>query len=115
MSNGLLILHLAVGMLLLTLIVRDRLEMRRRMTLVCVGLLVLTGAYNFMTRMTGAPAGWHIMIGVKILLALHTFAMVLLVLRGHDDPAKVELWRRNAFYSAVAVIVIGLYYSNFSR
>lgn len=115
MVNGMLIFHLALGMLLLTLIVRDKIETRKPLALGCAALVVLTGGYNFMTRMAGAPAGWHMMIGVKILLALHTIAMVVLVARGHDDPNKIERWRRNGFYSAVAVILIGLYYSNFAR
>lgn len=77
-------------------------------------LLALTGAHNFMTRMEGAPTGWHAVVGIKILLGLHAITMVLLMARGGVDPAKFARWRRSAAISATVVIAIGLYYSNWA-
>ncbi len=115
MSDAILILHLAAAMMLLWLIVKDQIDEKRGFAMLTALVALATGAYNFMTRMAGAPKGWHILIGIKTLLALHVIVMVFLVARGHDDPHVVERWRRSAFYSSVIVIIIGMYYSNFAR
>lgn len=114
MGNAILILHLALAMLLLWLIVKDQIQDKRGLAVTCALALLASGAYNFMTRMAGAPKGWHIFIGIKTLLALHVIVMVLLIARGHDDPDKLERWRRSAFFTSVVTILIGMYYSNFA-
>ena len=78
-------------------------------------LLVVTGAYNFMTRMSAPPPGWHAAIGVKILLGLHAITMAFLIARGNADAAKIARWKKGGLITAVLTILIGLYYSNFAR
>lgn len=115
MEHSILIVHLMAALVLLWLIFRDRIRTLRGLSVTLALLLLLTGAYNFMTRMVNPPAGWHALIGMKILLALHMISMVLLIARGHSDAQKLERWRRGAFFSGVAVTLIGLYYSNLAR
>lgn len=115
MATGSLHLHLALGIAFLALIWAQKASKLRALTLILALLLLLTGAFNFMTRMTGAPAGWHALIGIKILLALHALSMAVLLARGQTDPAKAARWRKGALISASLAAAIGLYYSNFAR
>ena len=69
MSDAILILHLAAAMMLLWLIVKDQIDEKRGFAMLTALVALATGAYNFMTRMAGAPKGWHILIGIKTLLA----------------------------------------------
>lgn len=115
MDSAVLNIHLGLSFLLLLTFLGNRLQ-RWRMAAVSIALLlVLTGAHNFMTRMTGAPPGWHAAIGIKILLALHVVAMVFLIARGQADAAKIARWRKGALISLLLTMAIGLYYSNFAR
>lgn len=78
-------------------------------------ILLISGAFNFMTRMTNPPAGWHALIGIKILLGLHAITMSFLLARGAGDPAKLARWRKGALGSAAIALLIGLYVSNIMR
>lgn len=115
MEQSILILHLMSALVLLWLIFRDKVRIQRGLSATLAIVLLVSGSYNFMTRMVDPPAGWHALIGIKILLALHMISMVLLLARGDDDVQKLERWRRGAFFSGVAVTLIGLYYSNLAR
>jgi hypothetical protein len=115
MNDAVLYIHLALGLFLLAALAASKIHQWRGGVLAAALLLVLTGAHNFMTRMTGAPKGWHAGIGIKILLALHVIAMVFLIARGTADPAKEARWRKGALASCVIVVLIGLYFSNFAR
>lgn len=114
MTTAVLHLHLALGLLLLALIASARVRRFRALAVAAALLAALTGAFNFMTRMKGAPAGWHAFLGIKILLALHVLAMVFLLARG-AAPEKEARWRKGALASALLVTLIGLYFSNFAR
>lgn len=115
MTTAVLHIHLALGLLILALIASARVRKFRGVAVAAALLAALTGAFNFMTRMKDAPAGWHALIGIKILLALHVIAMVFLLARGADSPEKEARWRKGALVSAILVTLIGLYYSNFAR
>ncbi len=115
MTNAVLHLHLALGLLLLGFIAANRVRKFRGLAVTAALLAALTGAFNFMMRMKDAPAGWHAFIGIKILLALHVIAMVFLIARGTASPEKEARYRKGALASAAAVTLIGLYYSNFAR
>ena len=115
MTTAVLHIHLALGLLILALIASARVRKFRGLAVATALLSALTGAFNFMTRMKDAPAGWHAFIGIKILLALHVIAMVFLLARGADSPEKEARWRKGALVSAILVTLIGLYYSNFAR
>ena len=113
-STSVLHLHLLLAILFLIGLWRTR-NFWPRLSVIAGILLVLTGAHNFMTRMSGPPPGWHAAIGIKILLGLHAITMAFLIARGNADPAKLARWKRGGLISAVLTIIIGLYYSNFAR
>jgi len=115
MTTGILHLHLALALLLFGLSLAGRIPSYRGLSASLAALLLATGAYNFMTRMQGAPPGWHMWIGIKTLLALHVLAIVLLSVRGTASPEKLSRWRKGALISASLTILIGLYFSNFAR
>jgi hypothetical protein len=115
MTTAVLHIHLALALLLVAVFVFGKLRQWRVPSALLAILLLLTGAHNFMTRMKDAPAGWHALIGIKILLALHVIAIVLVVARGGADEAKVARLRKGALASLALTTIIGLYFSNFAR
>jgi len=114
MGEILLYTHLALAFALFGLILFNRVKQFRGLAVVAAILLLLTGAHNFMTRMVGAPQGWHAAIGIKMLLALHVIAVVFLMARG-GTPEKEARWRKSIIASGTVVMLIGLYFSNFAR
>ncbi|MEJ5368472.1 MAG: hypothetical protein WHT08_09150 [Bryobacteraceae bacterium] len=114
MNDALLYVHLALALLLFAVLLANRVRQWRGLAVTAALLLALTGAHNFMTRMKSPPAGWHALVGIKILLALHVIAMVFLLARG-AAPEKERRWRLGALATGVVTMVIGLYYSNFAR
>ena len=53
--------------------------------------LLISGSWNFVTNFLHRPGlapGWHAVFGVKILLALHIFAVALLATKP-DNPRRV--------------------------
>jgi hypothetical protein len=115
MSDASLYLHLALGLGLFGISLARKVRAWRGVALAAVAGLILTGAFNFMTRMKGAPPLWHALIGIKILLALHVVAVVLLITRGTGSPERDARLRRGALISGAIVIAIGLYLSNFTH
>jgi hypothetical protein len=115
MSNFVLYIHLVLGLLVLGAISANTLQKHRGLALSLISLAALTGAYNFMTRMTGAPKGWHALVGIKVLLALHAIAMVMLLARGNGDDSTRARWRKGALISGSLATVLGLYVSNVLR
>jgi hypothetical protein len=115
MSLASLNLHLALALALFGLSLARKVRAWRAVALAAVAGLALTGAFNFMTRMKGAPPHWHALVGVKILLALHVFAVVLLIARGTGSAERDARLRRGALISGAVVMAIGLYLSNFAR
>ncbi len=114
MNDTLLYLHLALSVLLFALLVASRVRQWRGLAVTAALLLAVTGAHNFMTRMKSPPPGWHALVGIKILLALHVIAVVFLLARG-GTPERERRWRLGALVSAAVTMGIGLYYSNFAR
>lgn len=114
MNDVLLYLHLVLAVLILALLAASRVRIWRGVAVTAALLLAVTGAHNFMTRMKSPPPGWHAMIGIKILLALHVIAMIFLLARG-GSPERERRWRLGALISAAVTMGIGLYYSNFAR
>lgn len=113
MSTGILHLHLLLGLMFLAALWKGT-GIWARIAATLGALLVLSGIYNLMTRFAGAPAGWHIAIGLKVLAGLHAVTMAFLMARG-GDPIKMARWRKSALGSAGFAALIGLYYSNFAR
>jgi uncharacterized membrane protein (UPF0136 family) len=115
MSNAVLYVHLAFGLLLFWMIWAAKVRQMRGVAITSALLLLVTGAFNFMTKMKGAPAGWHALIGIKLLLALHVIGMVFLIARGTATAEKEARWRKGALMTGAVVMLIGLYYSNLAR
>lgn len=115
MNTVLLHTHLALGAFLLLALAIDKVKAWRVGVLIAALALVITGAFNFMWRMVGAPGGWHAFIGIKILLALHVITMCVLIARGTAGAEKESRWRKSALGSCALVVVIGLYFSNLAR
>ncbi|MBI5281968.1 MAG: hypothetical protein HY858_09820 [Candidatus Solibacter usitatus] len=115
MNEIVLYSHLALGLALLAALATGKIRAWRGASMATALLLALTGAFNFMTRMSGAPKGWHAGMGIKVLLALHVIGMVFLITRSGADAVKAARWRKGALVSCVLVVLIGLYFSNMAR
>jgi hypothetical protein len=114
MTNGILHLHLLMALIFVVAMWKGS-ALWWRMAAGAGVLLLITGVFNFMTRMTDPPAGWHAGIGIKVLLALHAIAMSVLLARGTASPEKGARWRKGALITAGLAMLIGLYFSNFAR
>lgn len=108
MATGILHLHLLLALIFLIAVAKAS-GVWAKMAAAVGALLLLSGLYNFMTRMPGAPAGWHIVIGVKILAGLHAITLAFLIAFG-ADAVKIARWRKSALGSAFFASGVGLYY-----
>jgi uncharacterized membrane protein len=61
-------------------LVTEMLARMRPLAFAAIVVLVGTGLYNYMTRMVGRPPAYHMILGVKMLLALHVFTVMILLL-----------------------------------
>jgi uncharacterized membrane protein len=78
----------------------------RGWVLAAIIVLLITGVYNYMH--TGAHSTrYHILLGIKLLLALHVFASALLALRPNNPRRGRQL--AGAGISGVGVILIAVY------
>ena len=71
-----------------------------------IAVLLITGVYNYLHTGAHSPR-YHILLGIKLLLALHVFASVLLALRSNNPRRARQL--AGAGISGVAVILIAVY------
>ena len=69
--------------------------------------LVVSGGWQFLQKMSAAPRGWHILMGIKILLGLHVIAVSLLVGREGLSEAKRARMVRGAIVSGWIVVLLG--------
>ena len=68
--------------------------------------LVLSGVYNILTH-PGHTTKYHVLLGIKLLLALHVFTMALLIVRpGHPHRARMMT---GVAISGLAIIAIAAY------
>ncbi|HEU0140754.1 MAG: hypothetical protein KJZ78_07220 [Bryobacteraceae bacterium] len=67
--------------------------------------IVGSGLYNFFTK-AGYPPGYHMWFGIKILLALHVFAVLMLLTKSGGDERKRARWMTGVIISALIVIAI---------
>jgi putative copper export protein len=68
--------------------------------------LVVSGVYNILTH-PGHTTKYHILLGVKLLLALHVFTVALLVTRS-SNPHRARMMTGVAI-SGLAIIAIAVY------
>ena len=71
-----------------------------------MGGLVLSGLYNLFTNLGHTPL-YHALLGVKLLLALHVFAVAILVARPGNPRAPRMM--AGAAISGMAIIAISAY------
>lgn len=72
-------------------------------------LLLTTGLQNFMTRMSaGIPKEYHMVFGIKFLLALHVIAITIVLTQPKDEAKRLSLLKGVAI-SGVVVVFLGAY------
>lgn len=68
-----------------------------------IGGLLVSGIYNFLNKSNLTPA-YHAVIGVKFLLVLHVFAVVIIALR--PDNAKRTRQLTGVACSGVVIVIL---------
>ena len=62
----------------------------RSLMYVAIGILLLTGVYNLVLNISGKPPLYHALLGVKLLAALHVFAVGFLIVQPRN-PKRTRL------------------------
>lgn len=70
-----------------------------------IAALVGSGLYNFLTKPV-YPPHYHMWFGIKMLLALHVIAMLILLTRQQVEDAKRSRWMASIMASGAVVIGI---------
>lgn len=71
------------------------------------GLLV-SGLYNLLTK-TNLPKGYHMIFGIKFLLALHVFAIAVLLGNAGVAEAKRTRWLTGVVISGTVIVLLSAY------
>ena len=71
-----------------------------------IGALLLSGLWNLATHFSGKPPQYHMVFGMKLLLALHVFAMLVIAGLPAGDPARDARRPRQMASAAVSGILI---------
>ncbi|MDY6990881.1 MAG: oligosaccharide flippase family protein [Thermodesulfobacteriota bacterium] len=89
-------------------IVKDAFQATIMLGLLCVGLFLLTGAYDAAHTRVQEKAAAYLIIGMSIPFRnLNRLKMAILHGQGrHDDVAKVETYKRLAFLGAIFVLLL---------
>jgi len=84
----------------------DQAAARFRPILITVVCTILgSGLYNYLTK-TSYPSGYHMWMGIKLLLVLHVFATALLYAGAGGDEAKRNRRATGIIISGVAIVLI---------
>lgn len=84
----------------------DRAAARFRPILVTVVFTILgSGLYNYLTK-PSYPPGYHMWMGIKLLLVLHVLATALLYAGAGGDEAKRNRRAAGIIISGVAIVLI---------
>jgi len=84
----------------------DQAADRFRPILVTVVFTILgSGLYNYLTK-TAFPPGYHMWMGIKLLLVLHVLAAALLSAMSGGDEAKRNRRATGIIISGVAIVLI---------
>lgn len=59
----------------------------RQIALIAIVLLLISGTYNLLNK-ASTPSPYHAIFGVKVLLALHVFAVAVLLGKAGAPPGK---------------------------
>lgn len=76
--------------------------------LMAVSALVASGLYNLLTK-KNLPPGYHMVFGIKMLLALHVIAVAILLGRPGVDAAKRNRWTTGIVISGMIVLALSAY------
>lgn len=68
--------------------------------------LIISGCYNILTNLGHTPV-YHMLLGIKLLLAMHVFAVAILIARP-KNPRRARMMAGAAF-SGLAIIAISAY------
>ncbi len=71
--------------------------------------LLGSGLITMMRVISTVPKGWHMLFGIKFLLALHVFAMLFLMTKPDATVEKRTRWRKSALASAIIIVLIAGY------
>jgi uncharacterized membrane protein len=65
--------------------------------------ILISGFYNFL-RKKGLPPGYHAIFGIKVLLALHVIAVLLIAAKPGNEKRSRQL--TGVIFSAVIIVVL---------
>lgn len=73
-----------------------------------VGAMVLSGLWNLIRHFSDKPVQYHMVLGVKLLLALHVFAMVILAGMPGREARRPRLLS-TAAASGIVILLLSAY------
>jgi hypothetical protein len=75
-----------------------------------VGLLLVSGLWNAVSNFPGKPPQYHMVFGIKLLLALHVFAVLILAsVPGPARDARRPRLLAGAAVSGVLILLLSAY------
>lgn len=78
----------------------------RPLAFTAMGALLVSGTYNILSNLGHTPL-YHMLLGIKLLLVMHVFAVALLITRPHN-PRRSRMMA-GAAISGLAIIAISAY------
>jgi hypothetical protein len=94
-------------------LVGDLTARMRPISFTVIAVLLVTGFYNYLTRLSERPPSYHMILGIKILLALHVFSVaVLLAVPPGANPTRDARRPRlmaGAAISGILVLLLSAY------
>jgi len=78
----------------------------RPLVFTAMGALLISGTYNILSNLGHTPL-YHMLLGIKLLLVMHVFAVALLITRPHN-PRRPRMMA-GAAISGLAIIAISAY------
>ena len=73
-----------------------------------VVLALVSGGFQFAAHVRGASGTWHLVAGLKLVLALHVLCVTVLLSRGVLEEEKRVRLTRGALYSGWTVVLLGV-------
>ena len=80
----------------------------RSLAMPLIGLLAISGIYNLLHK-AGTPSPYHAVFGVKVLLALHVFAVAMLLGKAGASDEKRLRWMTGISFSGFAIVILSAY------
>lgn len=105
--GGLVFARVALAPLAFPELVGRSLARYRPLMVIAIVALAASGAYNA-ASMGGRPVQYHVLFGIKLLLALHVFAAAMLASRATAEPGRRVRQLTGVLISGLAVVVLGV-------